>query len=109
MIQKKWKTFKRKNNIKITKPQHSFKDFASTYNVETLTCSNPELQLKDIESAVKGKLIELLTQLKGFKFMTKLVLVSKKIESEDKRKCDNSYASSKAEIIINESHIDDMF
>ena len=41
--------------------------------------------------------------------MTKLVLVSKKIESEDKRKCDNSYASSKAEIIINESHIDDMF
>ena len=41
--------------------------------------------------------------------MTKLVLVSKKIESEDKRKCDNSYASSKAEIIINESHIDDVF
>ena len=41
--------------------------------------------------------------------MTKLVLVSKKIEIEDKRKCDNSYASSKAEIIINESHIDDVF
>ena len=41
--------------------------------------------------------------------MTKLVLVSKKIEIEDKRKYDNSYASSKAEIIINESHIDDMF
>ena len=41
---------------------------------------NSELQLKDTESAPKGKLIELLTQLKGCKFVATLVLVFKKIE-----------------------------
>ena len=45
---------------------------------------NPELQLINTESEIKSKLIELLTQLKGFKFLTTLVLVFKKIESEDK-------------------------
>ena len=43
-------------------------------------------------------MIELLTQLKGFKFVTTLVLVSKKIESEDETKFENFYASSNAEI-----------
>ena len=38
--------------------------------------------------------------------MTKLVLVFKKIEREDKTKYDNFYSSSQAEIIINESDID---
>ena len=33
----------------------------------------------------------------------------KKIESEDRTKYDNFYLSSKAEIIINESNIDDVF
>ena len=33
----------------------------------------------------------------------------KKVESEDKTKYDNFYSSSKAEIIINESDIDDVF
>ena len=32
----------------------------------------------------------------------------KKVESEDKTKYDNFYSSSKAEIIINESDIDDV-
>ena len=41
---------------------------------------NSELELKDTESATKGKLIELLTQLKGCKFVATLVLVFKKIE-----------------------------
>ena len=70
---------------------------------------NPELNLKDIESAIKIKLIESLTQLKGFKFVTTLVLMFKKIENEDKTKCDNFYSSSKVEIIINESDTDDVF
>ena len=52
---------------------------------------------------MKSKLKDLLTQLKGFRFVTTLVLVFKKIESEDKTKYDNFYSSSKAEIIINES------
>ena len=33
----------------------------------------------------------------------------KKIGSEDKTKCDTFYSNSKAEIIINESDIDDVF
>ena len=71
---------------------------------------NPELEVKeDAESAIKSKLIELLTQLKHFKFVTTLVLVFKKIESEDKTKYDNFYSSSKAEITMNESDIDDVF
>ena len=53
--------------------------------------------------------MELLTQLKGFKFVTTLVLVFKKIENKDKTNYDNFYSTSKAEIIINESAIDDVF
>ena len=41
--------------------------------------------------------------------MTTLVFVFKKIESEDKTKYDTFYSNSKAEIIINESDIDDVF
>ena len=50
-----------------------------------------------------------MTQLKGFRFVTTLVLVFKKIEREEKTKYDNFYSSSKAEIIINESDINDVF
>ena len=50
----------------------------STYSVEILSSFSPELQLKGTESAIKSKLIELLTQLKGFKFVTKFFLVFKK-------------------------------
>ena len=70
---------------------------------------SPELQLKDTESGIKSKLIELLTQLKVFKFVKTLSLVYKKMESKDKRKYENFYSSSKAGIIINESGIDDVF
>ena len=41
--------------------------------------------------------------------MKTLVLVFKKIESKNKTKYDTFYSSSKAEIIINESDIDDAF
>ena len=41
--------------------------------------------------------------------MTTLVLMFKKVESEDKTKYDNFYSSSKAEEIINENDIDDLF
>ena len=98
-----------KKDVKITKQEHAFKNYASTYNLEILNSFNPELQLKDTESAIKNKSGELLTQLRGFKLVTTLVLVFKKIESEDKTKYDNFYSSSKAKIIINESGIDDVF
>ena len=64
---------------------------------------------KDTKSAIKSKLIELLNQLKGCKFVTTLVLMFKKIESKGKTKYYNFYSSSKVEIIINESDIDDVF
>ena len=87
MIQKS-KNFLNKKNVKITKQAHALKDFSNSFNIEILNFFNPELQLKITESAIKRKLIDLLTQLNGFKFVTTLVLVFKKIESEDKTKYD---------------------
>ena len=48
-------------------------------------------------------------KLKGFKFVTTLALVFKKIESEDKTKYDTFYSHSKAETIIKKSDISDVF
>ena len=93
----------------MAKQAYGFKSLASSYNVEILNSYNLELQLKDTESAIKSKLIDLLTQLKDFKFMTTFVLVFKKIESGDKTKYDTFYSNSKAEIIINETDIDGVF
>ena len=56
--------------LKITKQEHAFKGHVSTYNVETFDSFNPELQRKDTESAIKCGIAELLTQLRGFKFVT---------------------------------------
>ena len=91
-------------NVKITKREYVFKGYASSFNVAILNSFNSELQLKDTESAMKSKLIELLTQLKDFKFVTTLVLTFEKIESEGKTKYGNFYSSSKVE-----SDIDDVF
>ena len=79
--------------------------FASTFNVQVLNSYNPELQLKRIESAIKSKLMELLTQLKGFKFVT---AAFEKIEIEDKEQFDSFYLNSKVEVAINESDTDDV-
>ena len=57
-----------KKNVKITKEAH----------VEILISFKPEVQLKDTEFALKNKLQKLLTKLKGFKFVTTLLLVFKK-------------------------------
>ena len=50
-----------------------------------------------------------MTQLTFFRFITILDLVFKSIEREDKTAYGNLCSSSKAEIIINESDIDDVF
>ena len=86
---KKSEKFLNEKNLIITKRAHALKGFASTYNVDILSSFNPELQLKDTESVIKSKLIELLTQLWGFKFVVTLVLVFKKIKNKDKTKYDN--------------------
>ena len=89
---KKCENFLKEKNVKITKREHAFKGYASTYNVEILNSFEPELQRKDTESAIKSKLIEM-THSKGFQFVALLVLVFKKIESEDKTYNDNFYLS----------------
>ena len=50
-----------------------------------------------------------MTESRGFKFVTTTVSVFKKIEKDDKIKYYTFYSSSKAEIIINETDIDDVF
>ena len=75
MTQKKV-TFLNEKNVEITK--QAFKGHTSTYNVEILNSFNPELQLKDTESRIKSKLLELLSKLRGFRFVTTLVLEFKK-------------------------------
>ena len=96
-------------NAKIKKWSHTYKGCASTCNVEILNSLNPELQFKDIESAIKNELIDLLSELRAFKFVTALVLESKKIENNDESKYSTFYSNSKAERIFNESDIDEVF
>ena len=76
----------KQKTAKITKRACAFKGYANSYIVNILNSFNPELQLKDTESEIKSKLMDLLTPLKVFKFMTTLLLELKKIESDDKTK-----------------------
>ena len=108
-LNKNSENFFDEKNAKITKRSHAFKDYASSSNVQILSSFNLELQLKEFEFAVKNKLINFLTKLKGFKFVTALVLEFKKIKCDDKTKCDTFYLKSKPETIINESDIGDVF
>ena len=85
MIQKS-ENFLTKKNVKATKQVHTFKGYATFYNVEIVTSFNPKLQLKDTESAIKNQLKKILSELRGFKFMTTLVFGFEKIESKDKNK-----------------------
>ena len=50
-----------------------------------------------------------MSELRGFKFVTTLVLMFKKTESKNKINFHNFFLSTKAEIIINERNIDDVF
>ena len=84
---------------KIIKQSYAFKGYASSYDVEILISFNPELQLKDTESAVKNKLINLLSEVKDFKLVTALVLEFKKIQSNDKTLQSNLYNHSKVVVL----------
>ena len=88
MIQKSENVLNQKN-VKITKLAHAFKGFARFFNVEILYSFNHELQIKDTESATK----ELITKIRGFKFVTTLVLVFKKVVSDNKTKCDTFHSN----------------
>ena len=78
---KKEKIFDEKHNTKnskITKQSHAYKGYKSTCNIDLLNSFNPELQLKDSESAIKKIRKYLLTEMKGFKFLTTLAFESNK-------------------------------
>ena len=96
-------------NAKITKRSHPYKGYASSYNIDILNSFNSELQRKDTESAVRNKLIDLLSDLRRFKYVTTLFIEFKKIKSYDATKYITIYSNSKAERIINESDINDVF
>ena len=89
-------------NAKITNRSHAYKGDMSTYNVEI----NHELQLKDTESAIKNILIDSLSELRGFTFVTTLVLEFMKIEGDDETTYSTFYSNLKAETFNNESDID---
>ena len=91
---KKTEKFLNKNNVKITKRSHAFKGYASSYNVKILNSFNPELQLKDTESAIENKLKDLLSELKYFKFVTTLDLEFRKVQRDDKTLYSSSYSNS---------------
>ena len=64
------------------------------------------MQVKDTGSVIKNKLKKLLSELRGSKFVTTLVLMFKKIEG--KKNTWTFLFKLKSKIIINESDIDDV-
>ena len=96
-------------NVKITERSNAFKGYASSYNVEIGNSLNAELQLKDTEYEIRNKLIDLLSELRSFRFVTTLILGLKKIQSDIKHYIALFFSNSKAKTIINESEINDVF
>ena len=56
--------------------------------------------MKKTESTIKNMLIDLLTQLKSFKFGTTLFLVVKKIESDDKTEYDTFHTKKQKQLLM---------
>ena len=91
------------------KQPFTYEGYGSAYNAKILNYFNLELQLRDTESAIRNKLKDLVKEFKGFKFVKTLVLEFKKIEVDDETKYGIFSLSSKAETVINESDINDVF
>ena len=72
-------------NGKITKPTHAYKVCLSTHSVGILNSFNPELQLKGTAFVIRNKVKNLFNELRGFKFVTELVLEFKTMEKHNKK------------------------
>ena len=57
---------------------YGYKGYVSTCNIEIMNTYNPGPQLKDTESAIRIRIKDLMSGVKGFKFVTALVLEFKK-------------------------------
>ena len=68
----------KKKNAKNPKRSHDYKGYERSCNADILNYLNPELQLKGAASAIRNKPIDLLTELRSFKFVTTLVIEFKK-------------------------------
>ena len=55
---------------KITKRSNTHKGYASICKVEILVSFSLEAQLQDTESVIRSKLRDLMTELKGFNFIS---------------------------------------
>ena len=86
-----------------------FYRLCKSYNVEILKIFTLELNLRDTESATKNNLLDLQTELKGFKFMTTLFSKFKKIQTDDKTLYSTFYSHSKTAVVINENNIGEVF
>ena len=80
--------------------------YSSTYNVGILDYFNPEVQLKDTESAIKNKLKDLFTELNRLKIVTTLALEFKKIQNDEKTRYSVFYLPLEVEIIFNKKYTD---
>ena len=82
---KKSRIFFDQKNVKITKQSHALKGYASFDNNEILIilALNYNLKVLNLQKN-KNKLIDLASNLRGFKLVTTLVLEFKKIQSDDK-------------------------
>lgn len=65
---------------------------------------NSELQLKDTEFAIRPKLIDLLTKLKGFKIVRTLIIELKKITVMQQNNSITQYSNSKDYLTTNENY-----
>lgn len=70
--------FLNERSVKINKQLNNYRGYASAYNANFFNFFNSDLQLKDGESTIQKKLIDLLFLLRGFKLITALVLEFKK-------------------------------
>ena len=113
---KKYKINKRiKNNYLATRSYRKLKHCwhkIQYYRNPEVSCklSKTIRQDKNVLGYVLAKnTIDLLTQSKDFKFVTTTVLVFIKTESDNKTKYDTFYSQSKAEALINECDIENIF
>ena len=72
-------------NLKLIKRYHAYKVYASIYNVKLLNSFYPELQLEYTAFTFRNKLEDLLSELRGFKFVATLVLEFRKIGSDERK------------------------
>ena len=93
----------------MSKQSYPYRGYLSTYNAKILNSFNPEIQLKDTQSAVENKIINVLPEFRGFKFETTLVLVFKKNKNDNETKYTIFYSNLKVQTVFNESDIDDIF